>query len=252
MTPAARIAIVTGSARGIGAEIACRLAADGLDIALLDLDATACGQTLARIETFGRRACAVSVDVADEASVGRAVDAVVSKLGPPAVLVNNAGVLRERTLLKTSVDEWNLMIDVNLRGAFLMSRAVTPYLRTAPPGRIVNLSSTGALGEAGLSAYSSAKAGVIGLTRTLALELGRHAITVNAVAPGFVATEMTHAVAERCGVPFEEMQKSMAERVPVGRIGQAQDIAHAVSFFVDSRSDFVNGQVLFVAGGPHG
>lgn len=249
-TDTPRIAIVTGAARGIGAAIALRLAQDGCDVALLDLAADACGDTADAVRAAGRRALACAVDVADEASVARAIEAVVAGLGAPTVLVNNAGFLRERTLAKTTVDEWNTIVDVNLRGAFLMSRAVAPYLRAAGHGRIVNLSSTGALGDVGLSAYSAAKAGVQGLTRTLALELGRHGTTVNAVAPGFVATAMTAAVAERVGESFEDMQQRVAATIPVGRVGRPEDIANAVAFFVDPRSGYVTGQVLYVAGGP--
>lgn len=247
---APRVAMVTGAARGIGAAIALRLAQDGCDVALLDLDAAACAGAADAVRATGQRALAVAADVSDEAAVARALADVVAGLGAPTVLVNNAGFLRERTLAKTTVAEWDTIVDVNLRGAFLLSRAIAPHQRAAGHGRIVNLSSTGALGEVGLSAYSAAKAGVQGLTRTLALELGRHGTTVNAVAPGFIATAMTAAVADRVGESFEEMQRRVAAAVPVGRVGRPEDIAHAVAFFVDRRSDYVNGQVLYVAGGP--
>jgi 3-oxoacyl-[acyl-carrier protein] reductase len=245
-----RVAIVTGAARGIGASIAQRLAADGMDIAVIDLDAANCIDTGRAVETLGRRAVAVGADVSAEASVAAAVEHVVQRLGAPTVLVNNAGVLRERTLVKTTLDDWELSINVNLRGAFLMSRAVKPHMRAAQWGRIVNLSSIAAVGQVGLVAYSAAKAGIQGMTKTLAMELGRHGITVNAVAPGFIATPMTAGVAERVGVTFEEMQAQIARDIPVGRVGRPEDIAHAVAFFADERSGFVSGQVLYVAGGP--
>jgi 3-oxoacyl-[acyl-carrier protein] reductase len=245
-----RVAIVTGAARGIGAGIAQRLAADGMDIAVIDLDAAYCIDTVRAVETLGRRAVAVGADVSAEASVAAAIEQVVQRLGAPTVLVNNAGILRERTLVKTSIDDWELSINVNLRGAFLMSRTVKPHMRAAQWGRIVNLSSIAALGQVGLVAYSAAKAGIQGMTRTLAIELGRHGITVNAVAPGFIATPMTAGVAERVGVSFEEMQAQIAKDIPVGRVGQPEDIANAVAFFADERSGFVSGQVLYVAGGP--
>ena len=248
LTP--RVAIVTGAARGIGAAVALRLAADGLSIAVLDLDDSSCAQTVAMIESLGARALAVAVDVSNEMAVRDAVTRVAERLGQPTVLVNNAGLLRERTLAKTTLEDWDLMLDVNLRGAFLMSRAVAPYQRASGQGRIVNLSSTGALGAVGLAAYSAAKAGLQGLTKTLAIELGRHGTTVNAVAPGFVASAMTAGVAERVGVSFEEMQQRILKEVPMGRVGFPDDIAHAVAFFVDARSSYVSGQVLYVAGGP--
>jgi 3-oxoacyl-[acyl-carrier protein] reductase len=245
-----RVAIVTGAARGIGASIAQRLAAEGMDIAVLDLDAASCADTVRAVEALSRRAIAVGADVSNEASVAEAVEQVVQRLGAPTVLVNNAGMLRERTLVKTTLDDWDLMINVNLRGAFLLSRTVKPYMRAAQWGRIVNLSSIAALGQLGLSAYSAAKAGIQGITKTLAIELGRHGITVNAVAPGFIATPMTAGVAERVGMSFAEMQAQIARDIPVGRVGQPEDIANAVAFFVDERSGFVTGQVLYVAGGP--
>lgn len=252
MSAAARIAIVTGAARGIGAATAVRLAADGLDVAALDLDASACGETVRAVESVGRRALAIGGSVDDEEAVATAVAEVAGALGPPTVLVNNAGLLRERVLAKTTLADWDSTLGVNLRGAFLMSRAVLPHMRGVGFGRIVNLSSTGALGEAGLASYGAAKAGLQGLTRSLAIELGRYGVTVNAVAPGFTETAMTAGVAERVGTSFDEMKAAVIRTIPVGRAGRPEDVANAIAFFVDERSGFVSGQVLYVAGGPRG
>jgi 3-oxoacyl-[acyl-carrier protein] reductase len=250
MDSSRRVAIVTGAARGIGASIAVRLAQDGLDVAVLDLEESDCLDTVHAVETAGSRALAVAVDVVDEKSVAIAVTRVAEELGVPTVLVNNAGVLRERVLGKATLPDWDLVLDVNLRGVFLMSREVVTHMRAAGWGRIVNLSSTGALGAVGLSAYSAAKAGVQGLTKTLAIELGRYGITVNAVAPGFTVTAMTAAAAERVGMSFEDLKRQALREIPVGRLGAPEDIAQAAAFFVDARSGFVSGQVLYVAGGP--
>ena len=252
MTVAAKVAIVTGAARGIGASIALRLAADGHDVAVLDLDRAACAETVAGVAAAGRRGFAVAADVADEAAVAAAVDAVAAALGPPTVLVNNAGILRDRTLAKMTLDDWEVVMNVNLRGAFLMSRAVQPHMRAANWGRIVNLSSTAALGALGEANYAAAKAGLQGFTKTLAIELGRYGITANAVAPGFIATAMTEAVAARIGIGFDEMKAQALRDIHVGRVGCPDDVANAVAFFVDARSDFVTGQVLYVAGAPRG
>lgn len=252
MSASARIALVTGGARGIGAAIAGRLARDGCDVAILDLDAAACAETVGKVEAMGRRALGVAVDVADEGSVEHAVASVEAALGPPAVLVNNAGILRERSVAKMSLEDWQIVQDVNLRGVFLMCRAIQGGMRARGHGRIVNLSSIAALGAHGQANYAAAKAGVIGLTKSLALELGKSGITANVVAPGFVVTPMTAGVAERLGLSFEEMVAGVVRDIPVGRPGHPDDIANAVSFFADERSSFVTGQVLYVAGGPKG
>jgi 3-oxoacyl-[acyl-carrier protein] reductase len=245
-----RIALVTGAARGIGAATAVRLAEDGLDVAVLDLRADAGKDTVAAIEATGRRAIAVGGDVTDEASVATAVEQVVAELGAPTVLVNNAGVLHNSPIHRMELADWRRITDVHLTGAFLMSRAAQKYMVEAGWGRIVNLSSIAAVGDRSRVHYSSAKAGLQGMTKTLALELGKFGVTVNCVAPGFTVTEMTRGVADGVGVDFEEMQAERASAIPVGRSGRPDDIAQAISFFVDERSGFVSGQVLYVAGGP--
>ena len=250
--PERKVAVVTGAARGIGAAIARRLASDGHDVAVVDLDRNACADTVRTVEAIGRRAIAIAADVSDEAAVQRGVAELAAGLGPPTVLINNAGILRDRTLAKMSLVDWELVISVNLRSVFLMSREVHPFMRDAQWGRIVNLSSIAALGVYGEANYAAAKAGVQGLTKTMAIELGRHGVTANVVAPGFVVTDMTRDVAARLGVPFEEMAAEMMKSINVGRAGDPDDIANAVAFFADERSSFVTGQVLYVAGGPRG
>lgn len=245
-----RVAVVTGAARGIGAQIALRLAEEGCDVAVLDLRVEDCAATVNDVKSLGRGALAVAVDVTDETSVRGAVAQVVEEIGKPLVLVNNAGVMRSRMVHRMSLDEWESVQAVNLRGSFLMCREIAPHMRAERWGRIVNLSSMGALGIVGSANYAAAKAGVQGLTKSLALELGPYGVTANAVAPGFVVTEMTRSVAANVGQSVEEMEAEMVSSVPVGRAGTAEDIAHAVAFFVDERSSYVSGQVLYVAGGP--
>ncbi len=246
----ARTAIVTGGARGIGAAVAKKLAADGMSVAVLDLDAAACEPVVDEIRAAGGTAIAVGANVADEAEVGAAVDRIASELGAPTVLVNNAGIIRDNMLHKMSVDDWDAVMGVHLRGAFLMSRAVQPYMREAEFGRIVNLSSTSALGNRGQANYSAAKAGMQGFTKTLAIELGRFNVTANAIAPGFIQTDMTAATAERIGVAFDDFITMAASQIPVGRVGQPEDIANTVAFLVSEGAGFVSGQVIYVAGGP--
>ncbi len=250
MAQAQRTAIVTGAARGIGAAIATRLAADGMSVAVLDLDEGACAGTVDAIKAAGGDAVAVGADVSDEESVATAVDRVAEALGGPTVLVNNAGITRDNLLFKMSTADWDAVMGVHLRGAFLMSRAAQKHMVAAEWGRIVNLSSVSALGNRGQVNYSAAKAGMQGFTKTLAIELGRYNVTANAIAPGFIETEMTAATAERVGMPFEDFKKAAASQIPVARVGQPEDIAHTVSFLASEGAGFVSGQVIYVAGGP--
>jgi 3-oxoacyl-[acyl-carrier protein] reductase len=245
-----RIAIVTGAARGIGAGTAKRLAADGMAVAVLDLGEADGAQAVAEIEKAGGKAIAVGADVSDSDQVSAAVEKVAADLGEPTVLVNNAGVTRDNLLFKMSEADWDTVMGVHLKGAFLMSRAVQKYMVDAKWGRIINLSSTSAVGNRGQVNYSAAKAGMQGLTKTLALELGKFGITANAVAPGFVATDMTAATAARLGMSFEDFQAGAAQGIAVRRVGQVEDIAHAISFFASEGAGYVSGQILYLAGGP--
>jgi 3-oxoacyl-[acyl-carrier protein] reductase len=245
-----RVAVVTGAARGIGAATARRLARDGFAVAVCDLDEAACADTVSAVAKEGGRALAVGVDVSNSEQVEAAVARIAAELGPPVVLVNNAGIIRDNLLFKMADADWDAVIGVHLRGAFLMSRAAQAHMTTAGWGRIVNLSSTSALGNRGQANYSAAKAGLQGFTKTLAIELGRFGVTVNAIAPGFIATDMTAATAQRVGVDFEDFKAAAAKEIPVRRVGRPEDVAGTVSFLVSEDAGFVSGQVIYVAGGP--
>ncbi|SFO43131.1 3-oxoacyl-[acyl-carrier protein] reductase [Geodermatophilus obscurus] len=246
----ARVAIVTGAARGIGAATALRLAADGLAVAVVDLDEGSTAATVQAVQAAGGRALGVGADVGDAEQVQAAVDRVAAELGPPVVLVNNAGVTRDNMLFKMTDADWDLVMHVHLRGSFLMTRACQRFMVEVGWGRVVNLSSTSALGNRGQANYATAKAGLQGFTKTLALELGKFGVTANAIAPGFIQTEMTRATAERIGRDWEEYVAERAAAIPVARAGVPEDIAHTVSFLVSEGAGFVSGQVVYVAGGP--
>ncbi|GAA4163347.1 3-oxoacyl-ACP reductase FabG [Gryllotalpicola daejeonensis] len=245
-----KVAVVTGAGRGIGARTAVRLANDGADVAVIDINEESTRDTVAEIEALGRRAIGVACDVSDEASVTAAAERVQNELGAIGVLVNNAGVLRDNLLFKMSASDWDTVLGVHLRGAFLWSRAAQAQMVPNKWGKIVNLSSTSALGNRGQANYSAAKAGMQGFTKSLAIELGPFGINVNAVAPGFIVTDMTRATAERTHTDFEAMQKAAAEHIPVRRVGRPEDIANVVSFLVSEDASYVSGQVIYVAGGP--
>jgi 3-oxoacyl-[acyl-carrier protein] reductase len=245
-----KIAIVTGAARGIGAATAFRLASDGMAVAVLDLDEADCAKTVQEIENAGGRALAVGADVSKTDQVNAAVERVAAELGPPTVLVNNAAITRDALLFKMTDEQWDSVIDVNLRGPFLMTRAAQKYMTEQKWGRIVNISSSSALGNRGQVNYSATKAGIEGFTKTLAKELGKFGITANAVAPHFIATDMTAAMATSLKMSFEDLVDTYKKQIPVGRVGQPADVAHAISFLVSEGASFVSGQVIYVAGGP--
>lgn len=245
-----RTAIVTGAARGIGAATAIRLAGDGNAVAVLDLDEASCAGTVSAITSAGGRAIAVGVDVSSPELVEAAVARVAAELGAPTILVNNAGIIRDNLMFRMPLEDWDAVMNVHLRGAFLMTKAVQPHMTAAKYGRIVNLSSTSAQGNRGQVNYSAAKAGVQGFTKTLAIELGSFGVTANAVAPGFIATDMTRATAERMKISFEDFLVGAAAQIPVGRVGQPEDIAATISFLASEEAGFVSGQIIYVAGGP--
>ncbi len=244
---AGKVAVVTGSARGIGAATVQRFAAEGAAVAVLDLDQEAAAATASGLGA--ERAIGVACNVADADSVEAAVGAVVEQLGQIDVLVNNAGVTRDNLLFKMTEDDWDAVMDVHLKGSFLMSRAAQKHMVAAKYGKILNLSSVSALGNRGQANYSAAKMGLQGFTRTLALELGPFGINVNAIAPGFIVTEMTDATARRVGVEPEAYREGAAAATPVRRVGQPEDIAATAAFLCSDEASFITGQTLYVDGG---
>lgn len=245
-----RVAFITGAGRGIGAATALRMAEEGARVALADVDTEGCKQVAAELDRLGMEGLVVPCNVADSAMVQDAVDKTASHFGRLDILVNNAGVVRDNLLFKMSEEDWDTVMNVHLKGAFLCTRAAQTYMVQQKYGRIVSLSSTAALGNRGQANYSTAKAGLQGFTRTLSIELGPFGITVNAVAPGYIDTEMTRATARRMGLDPQEMQAEAAKRIPVRRVGQPRDIANVICFLCSDEAGFVSGQVIYVSGGP--
>ena len=252
-----RVAVITGAARGIGFGTATRFAEEGAAVAILDLDESAAAEAAAKLVSTSStgekseqtKAIGIGADVSDAASVDAAVTRVVEELGGIHILVNNAGITRDNLLFKMPVEEWDAVLSTNLTSMFLCCQAAQRHMVPARYGRIVNLSSRSALGNRGQVNYAAAKAGVQGLTATLAIELGPYDITVNAVAPGYIATAMTAATAVRLGAKPEDHQRMAAEQTPLRRVGQPEEVASVIAFLASDDSSYVSGQTIYVNGG---
>ena len=245
-----RVAVVTGAGRGIGAAEAIKMAEEGASVAVLDLSAEAGQGTVAAIKKAGGEAVAIACDVSSAKQVGAAFEEVAHRFGRIDILVNNAGLLRDNLLFKMSEDDWDKVLDVHLKGSFLCSQAVQQYMVEQEYGRIIMTSSIVALGNKGQVNYSAAKAGLQAMARTLALELGRFNVTVNAVAPGWIETEMTKEAAERVGITMEDMKERFAKNIPLKRFGKPEDVANVVAFLASDEASYISGETIYVAGGP--
>ncbi|MEU7633048.1 3-oxoacyl-ACP reductase FabG [Nocardia sp. NPDC049220] len=242
-----KVAIVTGAAQGIGAATALRLAAEGASVAVLDRSCT--DETVAQITAAGGVALGYVCDVTDRTSVQTTFDATASDLGHPHILVNNAGITRDDLFFRLSEDDWSTVLSVNLTGAYHCAQVAQKFMVAQRYGKIVSLSSRSALGNRGQANYAAAKAGIQGLTATLAIELGPYNVNVNAVAPGYIATAMTAATADRVGMTAEDHQTMVAERTPLGRVGQPEEVAAVIAFLASDEASYVSGQTLYVNGG---
>lgn len=245
-----QVAVVTGASRGIGKEISGRLASEGAYVYLVDINEEALNETRHELQEKGFAAEMFKADVTNEQDVERLFSYIEERHGRADILVNNAGIIRDNLLFKMNADDWDSVMNVHLKGTFLCSKYAQKLMVQNKYGRIINLSSVSALGSRGQANYAAAKAGIQGFTKTLAIELGKYNITVNAIAPGFIKTDMTKAVAERLGISFQELVESKVKQIPVNRAGTPEDIAQAASFFASPASSFISGQILYVAGGP--
>jgi 3-oxoacyl-[acyl-carrier protein] reductase len=245
-----KVAFVTGGSRGIGRGIVEQFAEEGAKVAIIDVNEEVLSQATHELREKGYEVFSKVANVVDAEQVEKAMEEAHNTFGSIDILVNNAGVIRDNMLFKMTDDDWQTVMDVHLKGSFNAARAVQKYMVKNQYGRIINISSTSALGNRGQANYATAKAGLQGLTKTLAIELGKYGITANAVAPGFIETEMTKDTANRIGISFEELIQASVAKIPVARSGKPSDIANAVAFFADEKSSFVSGQVIYVAGGP--
>jgi len=243
--PQNRVALVTGASRGIGKSISLALAARGAKIVAVDVDLAATEAMVAELKAAGTEAIAVEGNVTDPASVDKMVQSALDAFGQIDILVNNAGITKDALLLRMTDDQWDAVLNVNLKGAFLCSRALAKVMSKQRYGRIINIASVvGQMGNAGQANYCASKAGLIGLTKSNARELAKRNVTVNAVAPGFIATAMTDALPEK-------VREELAAQIPLERLGSADDIANAVVFLAQEASGYVTGQVIAVNGGMY-
>ncbi len=240
-----KIAIVTGASRGIGRTTAVKMAEAGADLVVCARSADALAELVKEIEALGRKALAVTVDVAKTADIENLIAQALATFGRIDILVNNAGITRDGLLLRMKDDDWDAVLETNLKSAFLLTRAVAKPMTKQRSGRIINISSVvGEMGNPGQANYCASKAGLIGLTKSVARELARRSITVNAVTPGFIETDMTEELGEKA-------RNDLTAQIPLGRLGQAEDIAQAVIYLASDRSGYVTGQVLGVNGGMY-
>ena len=250
MTFEGKVALVTGGARGFGAATSERFASDGAAVVVSDLDRDPAEETSEKIRSGGGKALAVACDVAKRSDVEAMVEQAVKEFGRLDFLVTCAGITRDNLVYKMSDEDWDAVIDTHLKGTFLCAQTAQKLMVEQKSGKMVFLSSVSALGNRGQTNYSAAKAGLQGMARTLAIELGRYNINVNAVAPGFVETRMTQATAERMGVNWEDFKKAAADNTPLRRTGKPEDIASVIAFLCSEDSSFVTGQTIYVRGGP--
>jgi len=240
-----KIALITGAAQGIGRDIALALAADGADIAVCDVNLEAAQKTAGDIEATGRKALALKVDVAASAEVTAMVEQAIAKFGRLDILVNNAGITRDGLILRMKDEDWDLVLSINLKGSFLCSRAALKHMTKQRGGTIINIASiVGAMGNAGQANYVASKAGLIGLTKTIAREYAARGVTANAVAPGFIDTAMTQALPEN-------VRQDLAKQIPMGKLGTPRDVANAVRFLASPQAAYITGQVIHVNGGMY-
>lgn len=238
-----KVAVVTGAARGIGQAIAKRLAQEGADVAICDLQAEWLAETTGIIEGFGRKALPLAVDVGDSAAVNACIGEVVKVFGKVDIMVNNAGITKDTLLIRMSDEDWDAVLRVNLKGTFLFSRAVAKHMMKQRSGAIVNIASiSGIIGTAGQANYAASKAGVIALTKSTANELAARGVRANAIAPGFISSKMTDALSE-------DVRNQYLSRIPLSRFGTVEDIANAVVFLASEQSSYLTGQTLNVNGG---
>jgi 3-oxoacyl-[acyl-carrier protein] reductase len=238
-----RVALVTGAAQGIGKAVALLLARNGADIVVSDINLEKAEETANEISSIGRKALAVKVDVANWNDVERMVEVILEKFAKIDILVNNAGITRDKLILRMTDEDWDAVLNVNLKGTFHCTKAVVRHMAKQRSGKIVNIASVvGEMGNAGQANYSASKAGVIGLTKTIAREFAQRGININAIAPGYIETPMTEALPEKA-------KEELKRLIPVERLGKPEDVAEAVLFLVSEESNYITGQVLNVNGG---